>query len=100
MFVARKVFAGAAAVALLMTGLAVSSADAATGCTQRSMASARPGDIVCLDVAKTKRLKITKGGTADKPITYSGAGQEVGGIDVDADNVIVDGYTMTKPSAP
>src|SRR5882757_2493807 len=101
MSIVRKTLAGAAAVALLMTGFTVSSANAVTGCTQHSMDSARPGDVVCLDaVAKTKRLKITKGGTADKPVTYAGAGQEVGGIDVEADNVIVDGYTMTKPSAP
>lgn len=46
------------------------------------------------------RLKITKGGTPDKPLIYSGNGQQVGGIDIDADNVVVDGYTMTKPSAP
>jgi hypothetical protein len=89
------VFVGVAAVALLMTGFTVSSANAVTGCTQHSMASAQPGDVVvCLDAAKTKRLKITKGGTPDKPVTYSGAGQEVGGIEVEADNVIVDGYTI------
>jgi hypothetical protein len=50
--------------------------------------------------ASPSRLKITKGGTPDKPLTYSGGGQRVGGIDIDADNVIVDGYTMDKPSAP
>ncbi len=94
MSVARKVFVGAAAMALLMTGFTASSANAVTGCTQHSMASAQPGDVVCLDAAKTKRLKITKGGTPDKPVTYSGAGQEVGGIDIEADNVIVDGYTI------
>ncbi|GAA1671833.1 hypothetical protein GCM10009765_21540 [Fodinicola feengrottensis] len=67
----------------------------------RSLAAIQPGDVVCFStVSKTSRLHITKSGTADKPITYSGKGQQVGGIDIDASYVVVDGYTMTKPSAP
>ncbi|HEY3469266.1 MAG TPA: right-handed parallel beta-helix repeat-containing protein [Amycolatopsis sp.] len=46
------------------------------------------------------RLHITKGGTKDAPLVYAGNGQRVGGIDVDADYVVVDGYTMTNPKAP
>ncbi|GHJ36835.1 right-handed parallel beta-helix repeat-containing protein [Streptomyces sp. TS71-3] len=61
----------------------------------------RPGDVVCVDgLSRGHRLEIDKGGTADKPVTYSGNGQRVGGIDIDADHVIVDGYTMEGPSAP
>ncbi|MDT8915949.1 right-handed parallel beta-helix repeat-containing protein [Amycolatopsis sp. PS_44_ISF1] len=98
-------FAGAAAAA---PAGSAAGAHAGTGpaCTRHladpaDAGSVRPGDVVCFGAtAKTKRLKITKGGTAQAPVTYSGAGQRVGGIDVDADHVIVDGYTMDEPSAP
>ncbi|WP_033293522.1 right-handed parallel beta-helix repeat-containing protein [Amycolatopsis jejuensis] len=50
--------------------------------------------------AAGSRLHITEGGTPDHPRVYAGGGKEVSGIDVDADWVVVDGYTLTKPSAP
>ncbi|MBB4685076.1 right-handed parallel beta-helix repeat-containing protein [Amycolatopsis jiangsuensis] len=57
-------------------------------------ADAQPGP------AGSDRLRITEGGTPDQPRTYSGNGEQVGGIDVEADNVVVDGYTMDRPEAP
>jgi hypothetical protein len=54
----------------------------------------------CVPASAAERLHITKGGTKDAPLVYSGNGRQVGGIDVDADYVIVDGYTMTNPKAP
>ncbi|AHH99341.1 right-handed parallel beta-helix repeat-containing protein [Kutzneria albida] len=69
--------------------------------SQRQLASVQPGDVVCLGAELAKsRLKITKGGTADKPITYDGKGGSVDGITVEADNVIVMNYTMNQPQAP
>lgn len=80
---------------------------AAAKCSVRTTAAdaaatARPGDVVCLtDARKASRLKITKGGTAEKPVVYDGGGTtEVGGIDIDADHVVVQGYVMNQPSAP
>lgn len=46
------------------------------------------------------RLEITEGGTPEKPKVYSGHGERVGGITINADNVIVEGYTMEQPEAP
>ncbi|WP_409179924.1 right-handed parallel beta-helix repeat-containing protein [Amycolatopsis sp. VS8301801F10] len=46
------------------------------------------------------RLRITAGGTPDHPRVYSGAGRSVSGIDVDADWVVVDGFSLDRPSAP
>lgn len=76
------------------------------GCTrhvadQHSLRAAQPGDVVCIRaIGKTERLEITTGGTADRPLTYAGRGQRIGGLDIHADNVVVDGYTMNRPSAP
>lgn len=71
-------------------------------CTATTAEAAKAGDVVCLaGTNKASRLKITKGGTADKPITYSGDGTtEVGGITIEANYVIVQGYKMTQPEAP
>jgi hypothetical protein len=67
----------------------------------RRLRSAEPGDVVCIDkTAAGERLVITKGGTPGRPITYAGRGQAVGGITIEADNVIVDGYVMNGPEAP
>ncbi|WP_394843837.1 right-handed parallel beta-helix repeat-containing protein [Pendulispora brunnea] len=73
--------------------------------TQEDMDKAQPGDVVCeggqlLAKAKRSRLKITKGGTTDKPIVYNGEGADVDGITVEANNVVVQNYTMVKPKAP
>jgi hypothetical protein len=103
--VLSALFAGAPAGAMSAQGVGAH-LGAAPACTrhvtdQRSLDAVKPGDVVCLDrVSDGDRLEIDKGGTADKPVTYSGNGEQVGGIDIDADYVIVDGYTMDQPSAP
>ena len=70
----------------------------------RSMAdanAAKPGDVVCFDGDMAgSRLQITKGGTPEQPVTYAGNGQEVKGITIEADNVVVDGYESNQPEAP
>jgi hypothetical protein len=62
----------------------------------------KPGDVVCIDGDLAgDRLNLTKGGTADAPVTYLGKdGQAVGGIDIDGSYIVADGYTMDGPSAP
>ena len=68
---------------------------------QHALDTVQPGDVVCVDdLSADERLKIDKGGTADEPVTYAGHGARVGGIDIEADHVIVEGYTMEEPSAP
>jgi parallel beta helix pectate lyase-like protein len=67
-------------------------------CTQTgdvdSVPAASPGDVVCLTGESSSRLTIETGGTADRPITYSGGGDaKVEGLDVLADNVVVEGFT-------
>ncbi len=53
-----------------------------------------PGDVVCLHGDSSSRLTISAGGTAAAPITYSGGGDAtVRGIDVVANNVVVEGFT-------
>ncbi|GAA4523417.1 right-handed parallel beta-helix repeat-containing protein [Amycolatopsis samaneae] len=100
----------AAAIAVLALPFACSAAHGAPGaapaCTrhvtgQRSMDAAQPGDVVCVDAAQSgQRLRITKGGTPDRPVTYTGDGRWVRGIDVRADNVVVTGFALDRPSAP
>lgn len=63
--------------------------------------SARPGDVVCLDGdLSRRRLVITKGGTPRKPIVYSGRGDTVNGITVEADDVVVEEFRAVRPQAP
>ncbi|MFF4607563.1 right-handed parallel beta-helix repeat-containing protein [Streptomyces sp. NPDC001339] len=50
--------------------------------------------------AASTRLVITKGGTADRPAVYRGHGDAVDGITVEADHVVVEGYTVDTPKAP
>jgi len=45
-------------------------------------------------------LEITKGGTPGKPLVYDGRGGSVGGITVEADNVVVQNYRVDKAEAP
>ncbi|MBB6378329.1 hypothetical protein BKA01_005589 [Pseudonocardia eucalypti] len=64
--------------------------------------SASAGDVICVtgDLSDS-RLKIKKGGSADKPVQVVGDGRTaVKGIDVEADNVVVDGFTADQPKAP
>jgi hypothetical protein len=58
--------------------------------------AARAGDTVCFSGQLAARLKITHGGTSDAPVTYSGMGATtVPGITVQADHVVVEGFTAT-----
>ncbi|HEY0811937.1 MAG TPA: hypothetical protein VGE11_01545 [Pseudonocardia sp.] len=59
-----------------------------------------PGDVVCLTGNSSSRLVIKEGGTAQAPIVYSGGGSStVRGIDVAADNVVVEGFTSTDAAS-
>ena len=51
-------------------------------------------------VHSSDRLVITSGGTVGKPRVYDGHGQSVGGITVEASNVVVQNYRLDKPEAP
>ncbi|WP_394825681.1 hypothetical protein [Pendulispora albinea] len=83
-----------------------SASSLAANCTrqitiQDELESANPGDVVCFQSSmKKSRLKITKGGTPDAPIVYSGENANVDGITIEASNVIVQNYTLVKPNAP
>jgi hypothetical protein len=56
--------------------------------------TASPGDVVCLTGETSSRLTIKAGGTPSAPITYHGGGDATAaGIDVTADNVVVEGFT-------
>lgn len=96
----------AAATCVPVADAAQAAVPTGTSCTRhvagtRSPRAVRPGDVVCFERAsRTARLEIDRGGTASDPVTYDGGGQQVGGIDVDADYVIVQGYVMDRPSAP
>lgn len=100
----------AAAIATLAL-VVVPSAWAASGgqggaCTRYAssaaeMNAARPGDVVCLDTDLPRtRLSLHTSGTADQPITYAGRGHAVDGIDVEANHVVVQRFTLDEPEAP
>ncbi|ADI05185.1 hypothetical protein SBI_02064 [Streptomyces bingchenggensis BCW-1] len=81
--------------------------DATPRCTRHATGpadaarSARPGDVVCFDGNLSgRRLVITKGGTPRHPIVYSGDGDSVKGITVEADDVVVEGFRAVRPQAP
>ena len=71
------------------------------GALRQALSSASGGDTVCVtgDLSNT-RLAITHGGSAQAPVTVLGAGTVTKGIDVTADNVVVDGFTAAEPEAP
>ncbi|MDT0546371.1 MULTISPECIES: right-handed parallel beta-helix repeat-containing protein [Streptomyces] len=114
--ITRKLVVGFLAIsilALLITltgpwaGARGTEAGAAPRCTRHAAGpgdaarSARPGDVVCFDGDLTRRrLVITKGGTPRQPIVYSGRGDTVNGITVEADNVVVQGFRAVRPRAP
>lgn len=55
--------------------------------------------MVC--VTSSDRLNVTRGGTHEAPVIYSGNGQTpVAGITVKADNVIVQGFKIDRAKAP
>jgi hypothetical protein len=51
-----------------------------------------PGDVVCFSGPLDEPLEIDAGGMPDAPITYRGNGAVVPGIQVRADNVVVEGF--------
>lgn len=63
--------------------------------------AAQPGDVVCFTGGlAAERLEITEGGTSEEPVVYTGEGQQVDGITIEADHVVVQGFTMDRPDAP
>lgn len=98
---------GIAAVGAYQFSTAAGAASpSAAGCTIQPASPAeldavQPGDVVCFtgDLA-ADRLQITEGGTPEEPVKYSGNGETVGGIDIEAENVVVEGYVMDGPEAP
>jgi hypothetical protein len=68
----------------------------------KALGAASSGDVICVsgDLGDT-RLQITQGGSAEAPVTVRGDGKTaVNGITVEADNVVVDGFTADQPKAP
>ena len=64
-----------------------------------SVRPAAPGEVLCLTGDSSDRLTITGGGTPGSPAVYSGGGEATAkGIDVTADNVVVEGFTSTDGS--
>ena len=58
-----------------------------------SLPPVKPGDVVCLSGTSPLPLTIRGGGTPEQPVVYSGGGTTtVGGIDVEASNVVVQGF--------
>jgi hypothetical protein len=76
-----------------------------TDCTQspatsaearRALAAANPGQKVCLlgRYAPDTVLLLTRSGTSSQPIVLESNGVTLGGIEVDADNVVVQGFNL------
>jgi hypothetical protein len=84
---------------------------APTGCTatatdpdsaKQALSKASPGDKVCItgDLSGW-RMKINYSGTEQAPVRVVGGGHtRVNGIDVQAGNVIVDGFTVLNATSP
>lgn len=52
-----------------------------------------PGDVVCFTGTLPKRLQIRGGGSAEKPVTYSGLGTAtVPGVTARGDNIVLEGF--------
>ena len=74
------------------SGDAVTGAPAAPEC-RGDADDPQPGDVICFSGELDEPLEITAGGTTDEPIVYAGGGSTtVPGIDVQADNVVVQGF--------
>ena len=69
---------------------------------QRVSASATAGNTICVTGdLRGEPLEITTGGTQQAPITFLGDGKTVtSGINVSANNVVVDGFVAEEPEAP
>ncbi|HEY1970681.1 MAG TPA: hypothetical protein VGH89_22200, partial [Pseudonocardia sp.] len=67
----------------------------------QALSSASAGDTICVagDLGKS-RVNITKGGSDGQPISVIGNKTPAGGISVEADNVVVDGFVLDQPQAP
>jgi hypothetical protein len=69
---------------------------------QQALSQASAGDTICVsgDLSDT-RLTIDRGGSPQQPLTVIGEGTTATkGITVEADNVVVDGFTAEQPKAP
>ncbi|GAA5173009.1 hypothetical protein GCM10023321_73720 [Pseudonocardia eucalypti] len=77
------------------------SASDAAGMAQ-AVGGATPGERICVTGNMgAERLTVRSSGSPDRLITILGGGKAtVAGITVEADNVIVDGFTVQQPSAP
>jgi hypothetical protein len=72
------------------------------GALRAAIAGAAPGDRLCVrgDLSGS-RVLIDRSGTPQRPITLLGGGRTtVGGISVEADHVIVDGFASVRAQAP
>lgn len=64
------------------------------------LAASVPGDRICLS-GDTGRLEINRPGTPSQPIVILGGGKaNTAGMNVEADNILVDGIIATRPQAP
>ncbi|WP_405776964.1 right-handed parallel beta-helix repeat-containing protein [Streptomyces sp. NBC_00859] len=68
-----------------------------TAATAQPLAPASAADSA---PSRPVRLVITEGGTARHPAVHRGYGRTVDGITVEADHVVVEGYTVDTPKAP
>ncbi|OON77316.1 right-handed parallel beta-helix repeat-containing protein [Streptomyces tsukubensis] len=83
---------------LVSMGLALFATLAAVATPSPAAPSGPSAPAVHKDTAA--RLVITKGGTAEHPAVHRGGGRTVGGITVEADHVVVEGYRVDRPEAP
>ena len=67
----------------------------------KAVEQAGAGDRICVRGTSDARLTVNRSGTATAPIQVLGTGDStVNGITVQGDHVVVDGFTVTKASAP
>lgn len=83
---------------LVLTGVALLAALAAV--TAPSPAAPAMSSVSAAREGSAARLVITEGGTAEHPAVHHGGGRTVGGITVEADHVVVEGYRVDRPEAP
>ncbi|HZZ51550.1 MAG TPA: right-handed parallel beta-helix repeat-containing protein [Pseudonocardia sp.] len=62
------------------------------------IATVEPGDRVCLlrHVSPDSILSLTRSGTADKPIVLESDGTRIAGLEIDASNVVVQGFNISR----
>jgi hypothetical protein len=82
------------------TGCTVTGTDPASA--KQALDNAAPGDRVCItgDLSAW-RMKVSYSGTEQQPVQVVGDGHtRVNGIDVEAGNVVVDGFTVLNATSP